>query len=34
MNLISMNDVQGTPLVEMSFDDYFAPIRTGCTPRS
>ena len=28
MNLISMNDVQGIPLVEMSFDDFDSPIRT------
>jgi NAD(P)-dependent dehydrogenase (short-subunit alcohol dehydrogenase family) len=28
MNLVSMNDVQGTPLLEMSFDDFDSPIRT------
>lgn len=29
MNLISLGDVQGTPLVEMSLEDYERPIRTA-----
>ena len=29
MNLITHNDVQGTPLVEMSLDDFESPVRTA-----
>lgn len=31
LNLITRNDVQGTPLVEMSVADYTAPVTTGLT---
>lgn len=34
MNLISQGDVQGTPLIEMSFDDFERPVHTTCGPPS